>query len=334
MKDGVTQFKHSQDFIWAGPLARLGFSGQLRDALESSPCDILHTHGLWMMPNIYPARAAKQTGALLVLAPRGMLDPAALQYSSKIKQAFWRVAQERAAKAVNLFHATSEREVENIRDSGLNQPAAIIPNAIDIPVSVREKSASRLVLSLGRVHPKKGLDRLVKSWAKIEATHPDWTLQIAGPDEGGHTKELEALCKRLGLENVRLTGAVFGEEKWNLLAEAELFVLPTRGENFGMTVAESLAAGTPVISTIGAPWDGLKTHQCGYWIEHGEEPLTDAIDRIISLDYKERENMGRRGRDWMAREYSWDVVAGQMMHSYEWARFGGDCPAFIERGSA
>ena len=141
----------------------------------------------------------------------------------------------------------------------------------------REDAADRVVLSLGRIHPKKGLDRLVRAWAKVEAAHPDWRLRIVGPAELGHDAELRALAASLNLSRVSIEPAIYGEEKYTAFREADIFVLPTLNENFAMTVAESLAAGTPVISTKGAPWAGLEVERCGWWIDHGIEPLAAAL---------------------------------------------------------
>lgn len=325
---------HRQDQPRTPILGRLCLSSDLRRALERArpPFDVLHGHGLWLAPNLYPAWAARRTGAKLVISPRGMLGSAALSFSAGRKALAWRLAQGPAARAAALFHATGEAEAEEIRAAGLAAPIAVIPNGVDLPPprpAEARRDGPRTVLSLGRVHPKKGLDRLLRAWAAVEASHPDWRLRIVGPSELGHGAELAALAARLGLAHATLEDALVGEAKAAALAEADLFVLPTLNENFAMTVAEALAAGAPVISTRGAPWSGLEAERCGWWIDHGPEPMAAALAAAMALPPAERAAMGERGRAWMARDFSWAKVASDMLQAYQWLAGAGPRPAAV-----
>jgi glycosyltransferase involved in cell wall biosynthesis len=321
------------DFDRLGPLRKLGASGAQRRALMASNGDVFHTHGLWMMPNVYPAQAARARAAPLMLSPHGMLGKKALQFSWAKKRAFWALLQGRAARQVQCFHATADQEYEDIRAFGMRQPVAVIPNGIDPPSAPALPSRTGVhapfVLSLGRIHPVKALDRLIRAWALVVPEFPHWRLKIVGPSELGHADELERLARSLQLSSVDISGPVYGTEKTALLAGAELFALPTLNENFAMTVAESLAAGTPVISTKGAPWAGLETECCGWWIEHGVEPLAAALRTALALPDEERRAMGARGRAWMARDFAWDGIARQMAGVYRWLVQGGEPPACV-----
>jgi len=230
-----------------------------------------------------------------------------------------------------LYLATAESEYDDIRSFGMPQPVAVIPNGIDLPDITAETSRVEggSVLSLGRIHPKKGLESLIRAWAAIEDTFPDWELRIVGPDEVGHAAELKQLVRSLELRNVSIEDAVFGAAKTELMAGVDLFVLPSRSENFAMTVAESLALGVPVISTKGAPWAGLETHGCGWWVDHGPEPLAAALRSAMSRPLEERRAMGKQGRAWMARDYSWERVAKMTLDAYQWILEGGEPPTFV-----
>ncbi|MGA2953504.1 MAG: glycosyltransferase, partial [Caulobacteraceae bacterium] len=152
----------------------------------------------------------------------------------------------------------------DIRAAGLANPVAVIPNGVDLPSEVAGPRTGPLtILSLGRIHPKKGLESLVRAWERLEAIWPDWRLRIVGPAELGHDRELAALAGSLGLARLSVEGPLYGGERLEALRGADLFVLPTLSDNFAMTVAEALAAGTPVISTRGAPWAGLEREGCG-----------------------------------------------------------------------
>jgi len=262
-----------------------------------------------------------------------MLAPAALAFSHLKKRAFWALLQGPAIRAAACLHATSEQEYEEIRGFGLTHPVAIIPNGIDFPKLALQPTGrpapERVVLSLGRIHPKKGLGCLLHAWSKVEAGCPGWRLKIVGPREVGHDDELRALAKALGLTRVSIEGPVYGDAKTTAYQEADLFILPTLNENFGLTVAEALVAGTPVISTKGAPWSGLESEGCGWWIDHGVEPLATALARAMALPREALKAMGEKGREWMIRDFSWDRVAHDMLDVYVWLARSAEPPSTI-----
>jgi glycosyltransferase involved in cell wall biosynthesis len=262
-----------------------------------------------------------------------MLGGPALTFSARQKRLFWHIWQRRALQAVACVHVTALSELEDVRAFGLTDPVAVIPNGIDVPElpiksAVRGKTI-RQVLHLGRIHPKKGIDRLLRAWSLIDEYQDNWELRIIGPSEGGHTQELQALAQQLKVRNVHFEGPIYGDAKSRAYAQADLFILPTLHENFGMVVAEALAQGTPVISTKGAPWEGLISEHCGWWIEHGPEALAAAIKEAMVLSDEERATMGERGRDWMQRDFSWDTIAQKMESVYRWCAGQDDKPEFI-----
>ncbi|KHQ50160.1 glycosyltransferase [Mameliella alba] len=317
----------AQDLTRLPVVNRFVISGALSRALDTAGKQgaVLHSHGLWLMPNIYPARAARRHGVPLVVSPRGMLGPEALAFSRNRKRVIWALGQRRALETAACFHATAWSEVEDIRRAGLAAPVAVIPNGIDIPEGTAETSA-RTVLHLGRLHPKKGIDRLVAAWARVAERHPDWRLRIVGPSEIGCREALERQVHDLGAPRVDFDGPLFGSEKRAAYRQAGLFVLPTLNENFGMVVAEALATGIPAISTKGAPWQGLETERCGWWVDHGPEPLAAALDAALALPDAERALMGARGRDWMRRDFGWDGIAARMAQVYAWCLGQGERP--------
>jgi glycosyltransferase involved in cell wall biosynthesis len=316
-------------------LPSLGMAAAIEEAARAGA--VLHNHGLWRLPNIYPARAARRHGAPLIVSPRGMLSEAALAYSRWPKRAFWHAMQKRALEAATCFHATSAEEARDIGRAGLGQPVAQIPNGIDVADADavaagkvgRATAGPRTLLQLGRLHPIKRIDRLLEAWARLEGKHPDWQLRIVGPSEGSHRQELLALAGQLGVARVAIELEVYGAAKERAFREADLLVLASASENFGMVVAEALANGTPVIATKGTPWQGLPSQGCGWWIDHGVEPLTAALDTAMALDRASLDFMGARGRQWMLDAFSWVRVAADMEAVYRWAGNGDTRPSSV-----
>lgn len=310
-------------------LGRVCLSSQLHSALkaEAASADVIHAHGLWLMPDIYPAWVARAIGKPFVLSPRGMLDNAALKFAGLRKALVWLLLQGPAVRGAACLHATSMAEHDEIRARGLTNPVAVIANGVAIapPADRSARGAPRTLLTLGRIHPIKGLTNLISAWAAVEARHPDWRLRIVGPDEVGHARELNELAHRLGVKRLTIDAPLFGEAKAQAFAEADLFVLPTLNENFALTVAEALASGLPVIATKGAPWSELDARGCGWWIDVGVEPLAEALDLSLSLPRDRLDAMGEKGRAWMIQSFSWAQVARDMLAVYRW--LAGVAPA-------
>jgi glycosyltransferase involved in cell wall biosynthesis len=176
---------------------------------------------------------------------------------------------------------------------------------------------------------------VIEAWARLRPERrAGWRLRIVGPSEDGYGAALTALAERLGLATeVAVEPPIYGPAKLVAYRRADVFVLPTRNENFGLTVAEALAAETPAISTRGAPWSGLETERCGWWPFYGVDAMAAALDAALGLPETERHAMGQRGRAWMARAFSWDTVAEQLIDVSAWLRDGcrGAKPAAILR---
>lgn len=312
-------------------------SSQLRHALEQDArsADILHTHGLWLMPNIYPSWAAKIPGARakVMLSPRGMLSEAALKFSRIKKSLFWAFVQQRALETVSVLHATSEAEIHDIRSAGLKLPVALIPNGVDLPdIAAPAEPRIKEILYLGRLHPKKGIDILIRAWGAIATRRPEWRLRLIGPSEDGYDSKLRQLVAKLQVPRVSIEGPAYGPDRLAAYRRASLFALPTLNENFGMVVAEALAAELPVICSRGAPWSDLSVKKCGWWVETDVEPFSDALEEATGKTSSELADMGARGRAWMARDFGWSGIASDMLAVYRWLADGGSPPQTIRFG--
>lgn len=316
---------------------RSAFGVHLRMAMDgdlaSKNNTVVHDFGLWLPANHAVVSVCKNLGVPLVCSPCGMLASWALRHKAWKKRLAWWLYQRRDLSRATLLAATSEQEVRDIRRLVPGKNVTLVPNGVELPEArnqkpeaVDPKSESRnkgagngrkTAVFLGRIHPVKGLKNLVEAWHRVRPA--GWHCILAGPDEVDHRKELEALLRSRNLTGVfEFPGMMEDEQKWALLREADLFVLPSFTENFGVAAAEALACGVPVITTKGTPWKELVDCRCGWWIDIGVEPLAEALREATALADNERHEMGQRGRYLVEEKYSWPQIGRDMLSVYEW----------------
>jgi glycosyltransferase involved in cell wall biosynthesis len=292
----------------------------LMSAGEQDGLLAIHSHSLWRMPNLYAARAAAFNAVPHILSPHGSLSTWALSNSALRKKAFLYLGQQRALDTVNCFHATSAVEFEQIRALGFRQPIAVIPLGVT-PVEARSSEKQieeHRLLFFGRIHPVKALDRLLHAWSFIEDRYPKWSLHIVGPDTEGYGKSLEALGRKLSLKRLQFHDPMYGERKNQYLADASITILPSHTENFGLSVAESLSVGTPVIVSDTTPWLEVEDKGVGWVSNNQVELLAQCLDHALSSDARLLVEMGARGRSWISTEFGWPHLAEKMVSVYQW----------------
>jgi len=317
----------------------IGYAPKMFPTLCHSNPDIVHLHGLWKYPSVITSRWSHKTHRPYIVSPQGMLEPWALQRSRNKKKLAMLLFQRACLRNAACIHATAAMEVQSIRAAGFKNPVALIPNGVDLPpeeingnreqsAALRAKSGTRTVLFLSRIHPKKGLLNLIEAWRQLAP--PGWRLVIVGPDEIGHLSQVQHAVQKAGLEKcVEFPGEAWGDARWQFYRDADLFVLPTFSENFGIVIVEALACGVPVITTKGAPWEDLTLHKCGWWIEVGVNPLIQALNEAILLSNAQRQEMGQRGFSLVTAKYLWPGISQSMRSVYEWMQTGGAKPECV-----
>lgn len=305
----------------------LSRSPELHRYLQATPADVVHHHSLWLLPLRYATEAARRRSVPLVISPRGMLSGWAYRHRRSRKRLAELLVHPGAFATAAGWHATSPEERADIQALGFRQPVCVSPNGVALPDDA-ELAAARtawhqlcpaartrpVALFYSRLHRKKRVRELIDLW--LSAPRGDWLLLVVGVAEDYTAAELAASVTAAGAQD---RVAVFeGAGRPPPYAAASLFVLPSHSENFGLVIAEALAAGVPALVTDTTPWKGLAPNGCGWctpWKNYG-----DALVTALATPAAELAALGRRGRDWTAREFSWARAAGLLNEFYRHLR--------------
>lgn len=296
-------------FLSLRQLVVFGFS------LSNKEVDLIHLQHVWDPYIHVMAWWARRKNISYIITPRGMLEPWIMNHNPLKKKLGMSLYQKNDLKKAIAIHATCELEKQNIKNLGFKNSITIIPNGVDLSEvhEVKSKYGSKKIVFLSRIHPKKGIELLLNAWKQIDTK--DWVLEIAGNGEVQYIERLKKSAK--DLKNVSFVGPQFGEAKWDFLRSADIMVLPTYSENFGIVVAEALAVGVPVITTKGTPWEDLNTKNCGWWIELSVPNLKMCLESAMKLSADELKEKGEHGKRLVKEEYDIKAVAQKTLELYQ-----------------
>lgn len=313
-----------------GTAAWLGASGR--------SFDLASIEGVWQHNFAQIASWCRAKELPYVISPHGSFSPVALRVSSWKKSLAMRTFARRLVDGATCFHALTEVEYREIRRFGLKQPVCIVPNGIELPERNTAKSSTELIpahflqkrtlLYLGRLHPIKGIDRLIKAWEAAGAPRQSWQLIIAGGEGfSGYLSELKSLARECGLEqDVHFIGAVYGEQKSAWFRFADAYVLPSHSEGFPMTPLEAMSFGTPVLLTDTCNFPEAEKAGAAIVVPSSEEGVADGVIRMLSLSEADRLRMGEQARDLVAGQYGWDSICARLEELYAWMKGAGPAP--------
>lgn len=308
------------------PMLRAALEQHIRDA------DIVHVHTVWEEPQHQASRIAHRLKVPYVFSPHGMLDPWCLSQKRLKKMIYMALRLRGNLQRAAALHFTARQEAELVRPLGLRPPAIIEPLGIDLGEFASPPPAGAfrqrlgisdrpLVLFLSRLHPKKGLDLLIPVFKQVSEKYPDAVLALVGPCAPDYEPVVRELISRHSLgEKVMLTGMLYGPDRIAALADADLFVLPSYQENFGLAVVESLAAGTPVIISDQVNiHDQISEARVGAVVPTQIEPLAAALVEWLA-DAPGRRLAGERARELARQRYDWDQVGRNWVGHYQAVR--------------
>jgi glycosyltransferase involved in cell wall biosynthesis len=306
---------------------------------KARAADIFHSHGLWAPTNAIATTVAAGARVPLIISPRGSFDPEALARSAWKKAIFRRLYVNRALRYASCIHALGQHEADCIRRFGLDNPIAVVPNALDLsrhgaPETGRDWASEfggrKLIVFLGRLHPVKGLDVLIESWRRLAEQFSDWRLVLAGPDEDGYLAKLESQVREANLaDRISFPGGVYRADKDSLLAAADMFVLPSRTEGMSVALLEAMAAGLPLVITKSCNFPEAESCGAGFIAEPHADSLGEALERMLKTPQDRRREMGRAGAALVADRYCWDSSAAEMLEVYRWIGGMSDKPACV-----
>lgn len=329
-----------------GPLA-LGCAPGIGTDLATASTDLVHLHGLFTWPSRQATAWTRATGRPRIVSPHGMLDPWALRRSRLKKRIFSWLVENANLRSAGCFHALCEQEANDIRAAGVTAPVAVIPNGVDlatipsaIPRSQFDDAFPRsrgrpLLVFLGRIHPKKGVELLLRAWGSMKQegrlARDGWLLVIAGPDQVGDRSGFERLCTHLDIgPDVLFTGPLYGEHKWRLLHAGAGFVLPSLSEGLPVAMLEAMAASLPVLLSRQCNLDA-DALGVGLLCDPSTTSVGDMLRTFLSTSQADRLAMGVRGHHLVRSRFTWTVVAEEMVRLYAWMLGGGERPAAAAR---
>lgn len=325
----------------ARPPAAFNYTPGLLDAAAAFNPEIVHLHGLWLHNSFVARSLARRNGAKVVTSLHGMVSSWALRHHRFRKKITFALYERANLQATGCLHALSPVERDDARSLGLTAPIAIVPNGISGPEDPailarhHRPDDTRELLYLGRLHPVKGVDDLLRGWAAFRrdggAVSASWKLNVAGWGEPAYRTTLEALVAELGIaDSVVFSGPKHGDDLWRAYAGADAYILPSHSEAMPMTILEAWISGVPV----------LMTRECGLasGLAAGAAMMTGrsapemgaAIAAMAALSDEKRQQMGAAGKALVARDHSWAGVAEAFAELSMWLGRGARKPDFVE----
>ena len=316
-------------------LSSFGYAPEFSRALMNSHADLAYVAGLWKYPMMAAQRWSRAARKPLVIAPHGMLEPWAVRHSGWKKKAAGWLFQNAQLRDAACLRALCPPEVDSFRAYGLRNPVAVVPNGVDLPsltdVPPRHPKfpvGRKVLLYLGRIHDKKGLAPLLSGWAQTRDAAKEWTLAIAGWDQGGHEGELKRQANELGLD-VLFLGPQFGADKDACYASCDAFVLPSFSEGLPMVVLEAWARAKPVLMTPACNLPEGFAAGAALRIEPDSAGIAQGLRTLFEMSSDDRRIMGSKGRTLAESKFDWRMVAAQMAEVYRWVLGGGAKPASV-----
>lgn len=289
---------------------------------------LVHTHAIFSYPILAAYWICQVYKIPYIATPHGMLEPWALAYKSWKKEAYFSFLEKPSLQKASAIQMTASSEVKQIHKLRLNTKPIFVPNGIhwedfaSLPDpkilyhQFPETQNKTLILFLGRIDPKKGLDLLAPAFAQVHQNFSDTHLIIAGPDNTGFLPKaenyfIEAECR----DSVTFTGMLTGDMKYSALSAASIYIAPSYSEGFSMSILEGMASGLPCIFTTACNFPEAKEAQVAKVVEVNQEEIVKALLWCLSHE-EEAKEMGQRARRFILENYTWNKISIKLVEVY------------------
>jgi glycosyltransferase involved in cell wall biosynthesis len=329
LADGYTSAEH--EFIYPCSFEAWRYAPSLGKAMKKHIkwADAVHIHTLWEYPSLIAARMARTLNKPFLLRPCGMLDAWSMGQGSLKKKIYLKLFSKDLYSDFCRLHFTTEAEKEKsiypahldsvIIENGISDVAfSDANNARDFFSHFPELTGKRIVLFLGRIHPKKQPDIALGAFAQAAVEFPKAHMVFAGPYEDSYRDKLVKMARKLGVhKKITFTGMIQGASLYGSFRAAEMFVLPSMQENFGLAVAEAMANACPVIVSEHVDIKGyIQKGEAGLVCDATADAFAVAIHRVMSMPQL-GESMGQQGREVAKRYFRWNIAADRLDTVYQ-----------------
>ncbi len=323
-------------------LSSFRYSSGLGNAVLQNDADLLHLQALWTHNSVIVNNWTKRWKRPYLITPNGMLDQWAVRNSGWKKRIALALYERKCLQGAACIQVNSQNEYNSVRQFGLSNPICIVPNGIDVPQQREEMPApwngrispdQKVLLFLGRLHPKKGLLNLLKAWGE-RASHKNgsspWTLVIAGWDQDGHEGELMKLASRLQLNSsVVFLGPRFRTEKLACYQNCDAFILPSFSEGLPMAVLEAWSHAKPVVMTPACNLPEGFSNNAAVKIEPTVDSVAHGVQKLFAMSDSQRQSMGASGFELAKNRFSWSKIAADIRSVYSWILEAGPKPSCV-----
>jgi glycosyltransferase involved in cell wall biosynthesis len=308
-----------------------GWSRSFARALKTrvSTFDVVHIHAIWNFPTWWAMRCAKRMAVPYIVAPQGSLETWALSRSKHLKHVYAAFFEKGLYDRASRMQALTAVEERQCRQFGIRAASEILPNGVDLtaiesasePADLRHElglgQGDQLIIFLGRIFPKKGLDLLAQAFGRLARERSGVTLLIAGHDSGtGYSEQVrEMLAAENALERTHFLGEVSGQRKFEVLRGSDLFVLPSYSEGLPVAVLEAMAVALPVVITHQCNLPEVEEYDAGWITESKVDCIYQCLRRGLD-DPQERKRRGRNAAALVKKHFTWDRIAQRSVEIY------------------
>lgn len=309
----------------------------LIDSIKKNVIVILHVHSLWKFMSFLSSSLSKRYKVPLILSLRGSIELNKLK-----KKIAWKLYQKNVFQNSSVIHVTNKNDILKLRELGVNSPIALIPNGIDldqfkflktkeqIKKKLKLKVNKKYILFLSRIHQRKGLKYLVNAWVKIAENFRDWDLLIVGPTyDIKYYNDIKKHINKFNLtRRVHFVGMLRGDIKLDYFNVSDLFVLPSYSENFGIAIAEAMAAKLPIITTQATPWEEINKCNAGWWVKLNQAEIDNALKKALQCNEFELKKKGINAYK-LIQNYDNKSQSQKIKNVYKWVLGKAPKPDYI-----